>query len=261
MRRVLLAVALGLSLVASGCTNPLAPPGDGTTPGARAGDYLRATPYTSILVELDLVTGAEPEGSALSLFQQRLQTETGKSVEIVRTPGLPGQGSGHRYTASELQQLETSHRAQFSQGNRAVIYIMYLDGGFERDTDDQKVLGAAYRGSALAMFKGNMRAYSKQSALDLQKPDIAQLEQSVLVHELGHLLGLVNIGAPMQTNHEDPEHPGHSTNRNSVMYWEVEQVSLVGTVLGQAPPDDFDSNDKADLQAMRRGGAEANQQA
>jgi hypothetical protein len=257
VRPTALALSLAAVLLASGCTLPtLGGTADRTAPGARAGEYLHAQPYTSILVELDYVTGAEPEGGAISLFQQRLQEATGKSVEVVRTPGLEGSGANHRYTGQELQSLEDRFRSQHSEGARAALYLMYLDGGFERDTDDQKVLGAAYHGSSLAMFKGNLRAYAKNgNPLDpsqLQKPTIGDLEGSVIVHEAGHVLGLVDIGTPMVTQHADAQHPGHSNNQESVMYWEVEQVSLLGSVLGQHPPNDFDANDRADLQAARR---------
>lgn len=253
VRSLALAFALA-ALVVSGCTYPVpfGPKGDNSNPGQRAGDYLKSAPYTSVLVELDYVEGSAPEPSALSLFQERLQAATGKSVEVVRTPGIQGQGSSHRYTAQELGSMEGQYRSQFSEGNRAVLYMMYLDGGFERDSDDQRVLGAAYRGSSVAMMKGNLREVSKRNALDVGRPELVNIEGSVLVHELGHVLGLVNIGIPMQTPHEDTSHPGHSTNDKSVMYWQVEQVSLVGSVLGEVPPNDYDANDKADLQAARR---------
>lgn len=239
-------------LLASGCVNPLNPRGDNAGPGQRAGDYLRPAPYATILVELDFVSGAEPEAAAVSLLEQRLESATGKPVEVVRTPGMQGLGATHRYTRDDLARLEGTHRSQFSAGTRAVLYMMWLDGSFEDDTDERRVLGAAYRGSAVAMFKANLRFASKATPLDLGKPPIKEVEEAVAVHEVGHILGLVNIGTPMVTPHEDPAHPGHSTNPDSVMYYAVE-TSVIGSILGQNPPDDFDNNDSADLRAMRNG--------
>lgn len=250
--RTLLALLAAAALSVSGCTNPLGPPGDHTGPGQRAGDYLRAQPFTSILVELDYVTGAEPESAAVSLLEQRLESASGKPVEVVRSPGLPGKGSTHRYTIQEVAELERGFRSQFSGGSQAVLYMMWLDGAFSEDTSERKVLGAAYRGSSVAMFKANLHFASRANPLDLTKPPLKEVEEAVAVHEVGHVLGLVNLGTPMQTPREDPGSPGHSTNQASVMYHAVE-TSLIGSVLGQNPPDDFDTNDKADLRAMRNG--------
>lgn len=247
--------ALGLMLLLSGCTLPFGPAGDRTGPGQRAGDYLKPRPHASVLLEVDFVQGAEPEQRALGLVEQRLESVSGKPVEVVRTPGVPAQGADHKSTRAEIEDLEARFRGQHSQGERAVLYVLYLDGGFEQDEDDRKTLGAAYRGSSVVMFKGNLRAASRSGTLDLGKPPLAEVEESVLVHELGHILGLVNCGTPMVTPHEDTE-PGHgrchSISRESVMYWAVE-VSVIGSVLGQAPPDDFDADDRADLAAMRQG--------
>jgi hypothetical protein len=251
-RALVLALAVAGALVLAGCTNPLTGPGDATGPGQRAADYLRPAPYRSILVELDFVAGADPEQGALALFEQRFEAATGKAVDVVRTGGVPGQGASHRYTLDEIAALEREHRQHFSQGDRAALYVLWLDGGFERDSGETKTLGAAYRGSSVVMFKANLRSAAKASALDLTKPALVEVEQSVFVHELGHVLGLVNLGTPMVSPHEDAQHPGHSSNQGSVMYWAVE-TNLIGSILGQNPPDDFDANDKADLRAMREG--------
>jgi hypothetical protein len=77
------------------------------------------------------------------------------------------------------------------------------------------------------------------------------IEDAVTMHELGHLLGLVDL--VLSTGRGDPEHPGHSRNRASVMYWAVES-DLVADLLQGGPPRDFDSADLADLATIRNGG-------
>jgi len=64
----------------------------------------------------------------------------------------------------------------------------------------------------------------------------------------------VNLGYHSPRPHEDPQHPGHSNDPNSVMYWAVDNVG-VATLLGghTAPPTDFDPDDRADLSDIRRG--------
>ena len=58
-------------------------------------------------------------------------------------------------------------------------------------------------------------------------------ETSVVVHELGHLFGLVNLTGK-GAFHEDPEHRGHSSSADSVMYWATEDIS-VGNVFRGGP--------------------------
>jgi hypothetical protein len=52
---------------------------------------------------------------------------------------------------------------------------------------------------------------------------------------------------------EDPAGQGHhSPNHRSVMYWRVDQLT-VSSVLEGGPPSDYDTNDRADLQAIHEG--------
>ena len=78
----------------------------------------------------------------------------------------------------------------------------------------------------------------------------ARLELAVATHEVGHLLGLVDLF--LRTGRADPEHPGHSANPRSVMYWAVES-DVVGDLLTGGPPVDFDADDRADLATIRNG--------
>jgi hypothetical protein len=64
-------------------------------------------------------------------------------------------------------------------------------------------------------------------------------------------MGLVDLF--IDRGRDDPEHPGHSTNRSSVMYWAIES-GLVTEVLSGPPPERFDDDDRADLAAIRSGG-------
>lgn len=78
------------------------------------------------------------------------------------------------------------------------------------------------------------------------------VEQSVMKHEVGHILGLVNLGAPMQTNHQDAEHGKHCINENCLMYWATETGNFISNLTGSSPPQ-LDANCIADLRA--NGGA------
>lgn len=45
------------------------------------------------------------------------------------------------------------------------------------------------------------------------------VEQATLIHEMGHALGLVNNGLPMQKDHQDTPNGAHCSNENCVMYY------------------------------------------
>lgn len=87
-------------------------------------------------------------------------------------------------------------------------------------------------GGAGASFPYNTPARYFQSAADIAvdvyyepggnaTPGIVRrfVEQSTIVHELGHALGFVNNGVPMVTNHQDVAHGRHTTDDQCVMYY------------------------------------------
>ena len=122
-----------------------------------------------------------------------------------------------------------------------MLHLLQLRGTFE---GSDEVLGVAVRGDVLALFPDSIEG----SATPLVS--VASIEDAVVLHELGHVLGLVDLAR--NTGRADPDHPGHSRNAKSVMYWAVES-SLVGQVLNGPPPRDFDADDLADLRALRSG--------
>ena len=163
---------------------------------------------------------------------------SGKPVEVV-TGGDP-EGGARDWTADELRQVADAG-ATVAQGNGvAVVRLLFVAGSFE---GDDSVLGVAVRGDVAAVFYQRVdRAAGLVGG--------AGIEEAVAVHELGHLLGLVDI--VLDTGRDDPEHPGHSRNEGSVMYWAIES-DLVGPLLGSNPPNDFDADDRRDLAAIGDG--------
>ena len=55
-----------------------------------------------------------------------------------------------------------------------------------------------------------------------------KLQTTVFEHELGHLLGLVDLGSPMQTNHKDAANGNHCNNTNCLMYYKSETTDILG---------------------------------
>jgi hypothetical protein len=62
----------------------------------------------------------------------------------------------------------------------------------------------------------------------------------------------VNLVYTSPADHEDDDHPGHSNNDESVMYWAVESQSLNSFFTGNLP-NEFDADDLADMEGMKSG--------
>ena len=60
---------------------------------------------------------------------------------------------------------------------------------------------------------------------------------------------LTNLGAAMQTNHEDTEHPKHCNDEDCLMYWSAETGSGMENLIGVSTAPQLDSQCIADLQA------------
>lgn len=59
----------------------------------------------------------------------------------------------------------------------------------------------------------------------------------MLKHELGHLLGLVNVGTPLQSGHKDDQHGKHCSNRKCLMYYVVDSKNPFRLLLKRQLPE------------------------
>lgn len=237
-----------------------------TGPGDAARDFIQGT--RKVLVDLHFVEGSGPNADAVAAMQQEVGRVLGKTVDVTQKGGVPGKGATHRYTWDEIESLESGARSRFTDDATAVLFMLYVDGGSEADSSDGsgRVLGAAYRGTSIVMFKGNIRQSSSENPglINLEnKPSQLEVERAVLVHEFGHALGLVNNGLAMQRPHEMKEDPvpeteknegeKHSVNKSGVMFWAVESSQILDLFFLQRQPIPwkFDADDEADVKAAR----------
>jgi hypothetical protein len=75
------------------------------------------------------------------------------------------------------------------------------------------------------------------------------LEATVLNHEFAHLLGLVNNGTPMQTDHQDEAHGHHCDNEDYLMYWTVETSDALSNLIGNSNPPPLGTDCQTDIEA------------
>jgi hypothetical protein len=215
--------------------------------GFDARDFLRAAPYRKVIVEVDKMTGTTPRQPALdklvAIFQDLALKPDGVTVQIDDTlPAL-----GHPATIDEIRAIEDGARDQFSLGDTIVFYVLYLADGAATDTSQLKTLGLAHRASSVVIFQKTIDDLSGGIA----QPSSEVVESAVLGHELGHILGLVNVGTPMVQPHEDTSHPAHDVNQSCLMYWANNSSQLVANLLAGGVVADFDANCRADIAAVR----------
>ena len=64
----------------------------------------------------------------------------------------------------------------------------------------------------------------------------SDVESAVLNHEFGHLFGLVDVGSPMQIDHEDPESQAHCNVSGCLMNANIEfGGSIIGMIDSNIP--------------------------
>ena len=208
-------------------------------PGSLARALLQPAPARRDVIEVLQQPGAAPQQASITHAVSALRDASGKTVSLAGPVGLAG--GGRAWTPEALRELADRSGRAPQGGDQAVVRVLFLEGSF---APDDQVLGASVRGDVIAVFPSVIRASASPFA------SASRIEDAVVMHELGHVLGLVDL--VIDRGRDDPEHPGHSTNPGSVMYWAVES-SLVGQVLGGPPPTEFDAADRSDLAAIRSG--------
>ncbi|MEO7837684.1 MAG: hypothetical protein ABIS21_08615 [Acidimicrobiales bacterium] len=207
-------------------------------PGAFATVLVRPQPAARLVLEVILEQGAEPSPGTVAHLVRVLQESSGKGVSVATVAVPPGAGA---INPDGIRALADRYGVAPQGNGQAVIRFLFLGGQLQ---GEDAALGAAVRGDTAAVFVNQLR---RSSSPLVSAP---ALEAAVATHELGHLLGLVDL--VLATGRADPEHPGHSSNRASVMYWAVESDLVTSALTGPLPAD-FDAADRADLAAIRSG--------
>lgn len=225
----------------------------GLTPVDDAGDVgvngraILRNDRAAMVIEIDAQQGVEPSEEALAHLRTTLEDVAGKPQGIRFEGPDTFTSTTTTWTAEELRATAAEHRTTATTDTEVSIHLLYVAGSHADDEGEQtNAIGLAYSASNAAVFPDRWQGLA--SVLGSSQA----IEEAVLVHELGHLLGLVNLGYTSDLDHEDPDQPGHSANDESVMFHAVE-TTLIGQVFSGPPPSSFDEADRSDLEGLRTG--------
>jgi hypothetical protein len=205
-------------------------------PGGMAKDFLSRERYTNLHVEVDYAMNNDPDQQAMDYFEQKLNRYLDKSLITVGLDDVLNL-QGQNVCVDDLTDIEEEHRDHETGGDTIVLYIMYISGECQGEGE---VAGVTYSGDTFAVYKERI-----VNSIDPSDPDHIEhrrtAEANVLLHEFGHIVGLVNeLDFESEYDHEDLLNPNHSKFKQSVMYFEATFEEY----------QDFDFYDREDLKAI-----------
>jgi len=239
-------VVLLLSLL-GGCAH-LPKPEGAQGPGNRDALYLDADTTPRLLIEIDRVEGSSPRPGALRTFLSRVERYLDKpgGVQLVVDDVIPAQEwQEDDKSIRKLARRYRSIRAK-DPNHTAVLHILYAPRfgkyrGFCWSRKDYKDVSPPHDSALIVLLQGNIKPI-------LWVTGVKQ-EASVLIHEMGHALGLSS----------NPGHSarGHCTNAHCLMYDGVDARSFFlyffPTLFTGYLPLDFCSDCRADLYPLHDG--------
>jgi hypothetical protein len=199
----------------------------GGEPVDAVASLVRGTEYPALVIEVDAAPSLALESGVLQDVVQELDGLIDKpgGIEAVIDGTLDSVGSDHAWTKAELSELgEDSFDLSVGTGT-IKLHVMLIDGHSEQDEGDNSIVGLAWENTHIALFMERIEAVCTTARCPGPMHDelLPAGQYAILLHELGHLLGLVNLGLPMVEGHEDADHEGHCDNPDCVMYHAFER--------------------------------------
>ncbi len=240
--------SVALCLLLASCGGDSDPNGGGSgnlnnrPVGESANDLLTSSNYNRLEVELVYAAGFEPPSASVDYIRnflaERLNKPGGVSV-VTRQISAPGKS---RYSLQELVDIETANRLKFNNESTLGVYLFFADGSY---APNENVLGVAYKNTSMVLFQSRIEELSG----GIGQSSTSLLTSSVMAHEFGHILGLVNTGSALQSDHQDVANGHHCDVDDCLMYFAVESTAGLNDLLGMSAPPTLDAQCLADLKA------------
>jgi hypothetical protein len=177
------------------------------------------TSFDRLLIEIAYVNGFRPSNITLDNLTEYLQAHTFKEdIEFTFNPLLSPEEED--LTLQEIASLETENRINYNDGKTLSIYIYFADAPSVNDDESENLvtLGAVYRNTSMVIHESTIRELASKSVLIT----VDEVESTALIHEFGHLFGLVDLGTAEVNPHEDPQAANHCNVEGCLMRAELE---------------------------------------
>jgi hypothetical protein len=213
--------------------------------GSSSRDILSDQKYKSMVIELVYVQGYEPTTAAVNNFVSFLESRINKSAGITVVKRGIASPAKDTFTNQEIAAIEDANRTKYNTANQIAIWAFFADGASASNAGNSVVLGTAYRNTSFVIYEKTIQGLSSSPF----QPSRSLLETTVMSHEFGHILGLTNLGAPLQSNHEDAEHAKHCNVDTCLMYWSAETSGGIANMVSGGAVPKLDAQCIADLRA------------
>jgi len=218
------------------------------TTGSSANAILSNTDFEKLAIEIGYVQGHMPSDDAISGFVNFIKARTFKNNITVTYKQLLSPNE-ETLTLQKIADLEAENRTVYNEDKTLAIYIYFADSPSDEDKPDEDAvtLGAVYRNTSMVIYEKTIKEIAAKSVLLTE----AALEETTLNHELGHLMGLVNLGSTMVNDHADTEAQNHCNVDGCLMSAQLKFAAGAKKMLlasKNAPPA-IDSECLADLKA------------
>lgn len=176
--------------------------------------------------EIDAMVGAAPQGAmpsgivdaqAWDLLRVNVDALYAAAPREVVLPqdeddiGMLADPGAEDYDAAALLELADAHRDSPDSDRDLLFHVLFVDGYYAADGVRQPdVLGVSLGDTGVVAMFAPVIGDGTLSRF---------IEQTTLVHEVGHAVGLVDNGAEMVDDHLDDAHGHHCDNPDCVMYW------------------------------------------
>jgi hypothetical protein len=188
--------------------------------GTSAADILGPNEYGSLTIELVYTNSFRPEPSSILGFKNFVLGLANKPEGLQFIERVIPNQPGAPFSIEEIRAIEEANRTVYTEGNNLGVYVFFSNGASENDTNNSVTLGTAYRNTSIVIYQKTLELITQTD------PDVLPiLEQTTLNHEMGHLMGLVNIqNDDIHQVHEDPNSEKHCLHEDCLMYYDATNV-------------------------------------
>ncbi len=219
----ILVLLLTIVVIVSGCKKSSLK----TEEVIRPKDFLSDKKYEKLVVTIVYEKGYALNAKTISGLQTFLSARLNKPDGIIfNQKEIPDQGK-RIITITDIRNIEKQFRFDFSGKSTLTAFVYVSAGDYAESAGNAKVLGIAYGNTSCTLFGKTISSYSG----GLAQPSRSMLETTVLDHEFGHLLGLVDNGTNMVDYHRDIYNGHHCDKRNCLMYHAAETSDIVANLL------------------------------